>query len=97
MEGIVRIFTVLLLCCAGRVADAQERDFSKIEVKPIRMLVETTKVVRARLDAGKTLGASQAEGLAEEWCSFGTGFVPTDQWIETIYTSLSQKSARKKR
>ncbi len=62
-----------------------------------RMLVETTKIVRTRMSTRKTLDASKAEGLPEEWQSFGTGFISPAQWIETIYHSLSQKSAQKKR
>lgn len=62
-----------------------------------RMLVETTKIVRTRMSAGKTLDVSKAEGLPEEWKSFGTGFISTEQWIATIYNSLSQTSAQKKR
>ena len=60
-----------------------------------RMLVETMNLVRKRMRAGKTLDASKAEGLPEEWKSFGTGFISTEQWIETMYKSFSRKSARK--
>ena len=58
------------------------------------MLVETTETVRTRLRAGRTLEQVKAEGLPDKWKSWGTGFVKTDQWVETIYRSL-QKSAGK--
>lgn len=55
-----------------------------------RMLVATTDVVRQKLAAGKTLEQVKTEGLPEEWKAWGTGFIKTDQWIETIYRSLSK-------
>ncbi len=56
-----------------------------------RMLVETTELVRKRMAAGKTLAQIKAEGLPDEWKSWGTGFINTDRWIELIYNSLSAK------
>ncbi|HZI87010.1 MAG TPA: MBL fold metallo-hydrolase [Pyrinomonadaceae bacterium] len=56
-----------------------------------RMLVETTDIVRKKMAAGKTLAEIKAEGFPEEWKSWGTGFIKTDAWIETIHTSLSKK------
>lgn len=56
-----------------------------------RMLLETTDVVRKKVAAGKTLDQIKSEGLPEEWKSWGTGFIKTDQWIELIHTSLTQK------
>ena len=43
------------------------------------------------LRAGRTLEQAKAEGLPEKWKEWGTGFIKTDQWIETIYRSLSKK------
>jgi glyoxylase-like metal-dependent hydrolase (beta-lactamase superfamily II) len=56
-----------------------------------RMLVTSIDVVRKKIAAGKTLAEIKAEGLPEEWKSWGTGFIKTDSWIETIHTSLSEK------
>ncbi len=56
-----------------------------------RMLLQTTDVVRKKVAAGKTLDQIKSEGLPEEWKSWGTGFIKTDQWIELIHTSLTQK------
>ena len=55
------------------------------------MLVETTGIVRSRMEAGKTLDQIKAEGLPEKWKEWGSGFVNTDRWIETIHRSLSTK------
>ena len=54
-----------------------------------RMLLETTDIVRKKMAAKKTLDEIKKEGLPDEWKSWGTGFVKTDQWIETVYRSLS--------
>jgi len=56
-----------------------------------RMLVETTGIVRKRIAAGKTLDQIKAEGLPDEWKSWGSGFIKTDLWLTLIYNSLSAK------
>jgi glyoxylase-like metal-dependent hydrolase (beta-lactamase superfamily II) len=56
------------------------------------MLVETTDIVRKRIAAGKTLDQIKAEGLPEEWKSWGSGFIKTDIWITLVYNSLSAKN-----
>jgi glyoxylase-like metal-dependent hydrolase (beta-lactamase superfamily II) len=53
-----------------------------------RMLVETTDIVRKKKKAGKTLEKIKAEGLPEEWKSWGEGYIKTDVWIELVYNSL---------
>ena len=57
------------------------------------MLVETTNSVRQRMAAGKSLDAIKAEGLSDEWKSFGAGFIKAEMWIEAIHKGLSQKKA----
>ena len=56
-----------------------------------RMLLETTDIVRKKMKAGKTLDQIKAEGLPEEWKSWGTGFIKTEMWLEIIHRSLSAK------
>ena len=56
-----------------------------------RMLVETTDTVRKKMAAGKSLADIKTEGLPDEWKAWGTGFIKTDLWIETIHRSLSKK------
>lgn len=58
-----------------------------------RMLVETTDIVRKKMAAGKGLADIKTEGLPDEWKAWGTGFIKTDLWIETIHRSLSKKQA----
>jgi glyoxylase-like metal-dependent hydrolase (beta-lactamase superfamily II) len=56
-----------------------------------RMLVQTTEIVRQKIAAGKTLAQIKSEGLPDEWKPWGTGFIKTDLWVETIYKSLTAK------
>ena len=56
-----------------------------------RMLVETTDIVRKKKKAGKTLAQIKAEGLPEEWKSWGAGYIKTDVWLELVYNSLPKK------
>jgi cyclase len=52
------------------------------------MLVATTDIVRKEMKAGKSLDDIKKAGLPDQWKSWGTGFVKTDLWVETIYNSL---------
>ena len=56
-----------------------------------RMLTETTAIVREKMKAKKTLAEIKAEGLPPEWKEWGSGFIKTDVWLETIHRSLSKK------
>ena len=56
------------------------------------MLTETTAIIQKRIKAGKTLAQIQAEGLPAEWKEWGSGFIDTKTWIETVYNSLTQKA-----
>jgi glyoxylase-like metal-dependent hydrolase (beta-lactamase superfamily II) len=56
-----------------------------------RMLQQTTEIVRQMIAAGKTLDQIKTEGLPAEWAPWGTGFIKTDRWLQTIYTSLTAK------
>jgi cyclase len=55
------------------------------------MLQKTTEIVRQKIAGGKTLEQVKSEGLPGEWESWGTGFIKTDRWVETIYKSLTAK------
>ena len=59
------------------------------------MLVETTELIRTRLRAGHTLEQAKAEGLPDKWKQWGSGFVNTEKWIETVYRSLQQNAGKK--
>lgn len=56
-----------------------------------RMLMETTEIVRKRIATGKTLEQIKAEGLPDEWKSWGSGFIKTEVWLTLVYNSLSAK------
>ena len=58
------------------------------------MLSETTDIVRGRLRAGRTLEQAKAEGLPDKWKDWGSGFINTGQWIETVYRSLQKNTGR---
>lgn len=59
------------------------------------VLGETMNIVRQRIRQGKTLEQAKAEGLPEKYKAWGTGFVKTEQWIETVYKSLKQSAGNK--
>jgi hypothetical protein len=42
--------------------------------------------------SGKTLEGIKKDGLPAKYQSWGSGFIKTDAWIETIYKSLSMKT-----
>jgi len=54
------------------------------------MLVETSGLVKKSLADGKSLDEIKTAGLPEKWKSFGTGFINTDRWIETIYNDAKK-------
>lgn len=59
------------------------------------MLVETTGLVSQGIEAGKDLDALKKAGLPEKWATWGSGFIKTDAWIETVYKSLQAKGPGK--
>ena len=54
-----------------------------------QMLTETTDIVQKAMIGGKTLEGVKKDGLPAKYQSWGSGFIKTDVWIETIYKSLS--------
>jgi glyoxylase-like metal-dependent hydrolase (beta-lactamase superfamily II) len=54
-----------------------------------QMLTETTGIVQKGMIGGKTLEGIKKDGLPAKYQSWGSGFIKTDVWIETIYKSLS--------
>ncbi|HJR09231.1 MAG TPA: MBL fold metallo-hydrolase [Pyrinomonadaceae bacterium] len=59
-----------------------------------RMLTETSDIIRKQIAAGKTLEQVKAAGLPDEWKTWGTGFINTDRWIETVYNSISKEGKK---
>jgi glyoxylase-like metal-dependent hydrolase (beta-lactamase superfamily II) len=60
----------------------------------VAMLHDTVALVRTQHDAGKTLEQVKAEGLPEQYKSWGNGFIKTDFWLETVYKSLDKGAAK---
>jgi hypothetical protein len=56
--------------------------------------METTAIVRDKMKT-KSLDAIKKEGLPEKYREWGTGFINTERWIETIYNSYSPKTGKK--
>ena len=54
-------------------------------------LSETARIVQDEMKKKKTLDEIKKAGLPDKYKSFGSGFVKTDFWIETIYNSYSKK------
>lgn len=59
-----------------------------------RTIQETTTVVREKMKT-KSLDAIKKEGLPEKYKEWGSGFITTERWIETIYNSYSLKTDKK--
>lgn len=53
------------------------------------MLVETTGLIKKAIADGKTLEEIKAAGLPEKWAGWGSGFIPEERWIETVFNSVN--------
>ena len=56
-----------------------------------QVLVETSDVVRKAMKNRKTLDEIKKAGLPDKYKEFGSGFIKTGEWIETVYNSYSAK------
>ena len=54
-------------------------------------LNETAKIVQDAMKRKKTLDEIKKAGLPDKYKAFGSGFIKTDLWIETVYKSYSKK------
>jgi glyoxylase-like metal-dependent hydrolase (beta-lactamase superfamily II) len=54
-------------------------------------IVDTAAIVQKAMKKKRTLDEIKKAGLPEKYKSFGTGFINTGQWIETVYKSYSKK------
>ncbi len=59
------------------------------------MLTETSNVVKQQIAAGKTLEEIKAAGLPDNWASWGSGFINTERWLETLYQSYTREMSSK--
>lgn len=58
-----------------------------------RMLVGTLAAIDAALAAGKTAQQMKDEKVLAQWEAWGTGFVKTDRWIDTLVRELTAGSS----
>jgi glyoxylase-like metal-dependent hydrolase (beta-lactamase superfamily II) len=56
-----------------------------------QMLIDTSAIVQNAMKQKKTLDEIKKAGFPEKYKEWGTGFIKTDAWIETIYKSYSKK------
>lgn len=54
-------------------------------------LVETAKIVQDGMKKKKTLDDLKKAGLPDKYKDYGSGFIKTDTWVETVYKSYSKK------
>lgn len=55
------------------------------------MLVDTVKIVQDGMKAGKSLDDLKTAGFPEKYKDAGSGFIKTEQWVETIVKSFAKK------
>lgn len=54
-------------------------------------LTATSKIVQDAMKKGLSLDEIKKAGLPEKYKAYGSGFIKTDAWIETVYNSYSKK------
>ena len=54
-------------------------------------IVETVDIIQRAMKKRQTLDEIKKAGLPEKYKSWGSGFIKTDAWIETVYKSLAKK------
>ncbi len=54
-----------------------------------QMLIDTSLIVRKAMKENKSLDEIKKAGLPDKYKDWGTGFIKTDAWIETVYKSYS--------
>ena len=54
-------------------------------------LVETSNLIQAEMQKGKSVADIKKAGLPAKYATWGSGFIKTDFWIDTVYRSYSKK------
>lgn len=54
-------------------------------------LIETSEIVQSEMKKGKSLDDIKKAGLPEKYKEWGSGFIKTDFWIETVHRSYAKK------
>ena len=56
-----------------------------------QVLAETSEIVQKQMKKKKSLDEIKKAGLPDKYKEFGSGFIKTDAWIETVFKSYSKK------
>ncbi len=54
-----------------------------------QMLADSIGLVRKKMDQGESLEEIKEEGVPEGWADWGSGWIKTDQWLDTVHKSLA--------
>ncbi|CAN5477779.1 MBL fold metallo-hydrolase [soil metagenome] len=54
-------------------------------------LVDTSNLIQAEMKKGRSLDEIKKAGLPEKYKEWGSGFIKTDFWIDTVHRSYSRK------
>jgi len=54
-------------------------------------LIDTSNIVQAEMQKGTSLADIKKAGLPPKYATWGSGFIKTDFWIDTVYRSYSKK------
>ena len=54
-------------------------------------LIDTSNIVQAEMQKGTSLADIKKAGLPAKYAAWGSGFIKTDFWIDTVYRSYSKK------
>jgi glyoxylase-like metal-dependent hydrolase (beta-lactamase superfamily II) len=54
-------------------------------------LTETSNLIQAEMKKGKSVDEIKKMGLPEKYKDWGSGFIKTETWIETVYRSYSKR------
>lgn len=62
------------------------------DVRKYRTIIaESTDFVRKQMAAGKSLDQIKAEGFPASFAQWGPAYAKSDNWVQTVYNSLSRK------
>lgn len=92
VEGIIKNHAALIakLPADVKIIPGHGRLATLDDLKALhKVLTESVEIVRKQVQEGKDLETIKAAGLPESMKSWGSGFISTPVWIETVYKSLT--------
>ena len=88
VERVLHTLPVGAKIIPGHGALATREDLERFAT----MLRESVDLVKGKLAAGKTLDQVKAEGMPEKYKDWGSAFIKQEQWLTTVYRSLTGKN-----